>query len=108
MSESPEVQMARQDERIKGISKTQEEFRQGMKEMTEQFGQMFSALSNMENRLKVLEEKMEPSAEMMDEYNTLKHEVAGARRIMKVIWSIAAGLFALVITLRHDIAKLFE
>ena len=108
MSESQEAQMARHDERIKSIIDNQATYRKDMTELSNQFGQMFQMLSNIENRLKVVEESMEPNADMLEEYNALKHEVAGARRIMKVIWGIIAGLFALGLTLRNEIASLLN
>lgn len=108
MSESPEERIARHDERIKTIIENQVTYQKQMSELGYQFGQMFQMLANIENRLKEVEEKTEPNSQMLEEYKTLKHEVAGAKRVMRVIWGIIAGLFALGLTLRDDIINFFK
>ncbi|MFV0357740.1 MAG: hypothetical protein ACK5LG_21940 [Bacteroides thetaiotaomicron] len=106
MSESQEAQMARQDERIKNILDSQIGYRNDIKEMSTQLGQMFHMLSGIENRLKVLEEKSEPSEDMVKEYTELKQQVAGAKAIIRTIWVVLAGLFATGMALKTEIIKL--
>lgn len=105
MGETSEAALARQDERVNSISSKLTEIHNDQQSMFAKLEQMFIILSNTENRVRVLEEGAERHQLFMLELNNLKHEVAGAKRVMSAIWWVLTGITALVLTLRDEISQ---
>lgn len=108
MSENSEATLARQDERMKLIIEKLTELHTDQREMSNRMGQMFAILSNMENRVKVLEESMGKNGEFSEEINNLKHEMAGAKKVIKGMWWTLSGMVAIGITLKNELIKWFS
>lgn len=103
MPETPEVHMARQDERLKNIQEMLQQDRQDKKELSLQVAQMFQILTNIENRVKVLEEHAEKHAEIAEEFAALKSEVIGAKKVIRSLWLILSGLVALGVSIKTEL-----
>lgn len=108
MSENNEAILARQDERMKLIMGKLSELHTDQKEMSNRMGQMFAILSNMENRVKVLEEFSGKNEEFAAEINNLKHEVAGAKKVIKGMWWTLSGMVAIGVALKNELTKWFS
>lgn len=108
MSENNEVILARQDERMKLIIEKLNELHNDQREVSNRMGQMFAILSNVENRVKVLEESVSKNEELAEEINNLKYEVAGAKKVIKVIWWTLSGMVAMGLALKNEITKWFN
>lgn len=108
MSESPEIQTARLEERLKAIQEILNENRMDTKELYDKVEQVLTMLGNIESRVKILEKQIEEHSPMFDEFTQLKHEVAGAKRVMRWIWFTLSGLAAFAIYIRDEIFDLFK
>ena len=108
MSESPEAQAARLDERLKSIQGMLQQNQVSSKELHTKVEQMYVLLINIDNRVKVLEEQVNEQSTMYEEFTQLKHEVTGAKRVMRWIWVAISGLVALGISIKTELFALFK
>ena len=108
MSESPEVQAARLDERLKSIQNMLQQNQVSSKELHNKVEQLYTLLINIDSRVKVLEEQVKEQSSMYEEFTQLKHEVTGARRIMRWIWFAISGLVAFGISIKTELFALFK
>lgn len=108
MSESPEVQAARLDERLKSIQGMLQQNQVSSKELHTKVEQMYVLLINIDNRVKVLEEQVKEQSHMYEEFTQLKHEVTGAKRVMRWIWIAISGLVAFGISIKTELFALFK
>lgn len=107
MVESAEVQAARLDERLKSIQDMLKQSHVSNKELHTKVEQMYVILMNIDSRVKVLEEQVKEQGEMFEEFTQLKHEVAGAKRVMRWIWFALSGLITFVIAVKTELHNLF-
>ena len=108
MIESPEVQAARLDERLKSIQNMLQQNQVSSKELHNKVEQLHTLLMNIDSRVKVLEEQVKEQSSMYEEFTQLKHEVTGARRVMRWIWFAISGLVALGISIKTELFALFK
>ena len=108
MNESPEVQAARLDERLKSIQNMLQQNQVSSKELHNKVEQLYTLLMNIDNRVRVLEEQVKEQSSMYEEFTQLKHEVTGARRVMRWIWFAISGLVALGISIKTELFALFK
>ena len=108
MIESPEVQAARLDERLKSIQNMLQQNQVSSKELHNKAEQLYTLLMNIDNRVRVLEEQVKEQSSMYEEFTQLKHEVTGARRIMRWIWFAISGLVAFGISIKTELFALFK
>ena len=108
MSESPEVQAARLDERLKSIQNMLQQNQVSSKELHNKVEQLYTLLIDIDSRVKVLEEQVKEQSSMYEEFTQLKHEVTGARRIMRWIWFAISGLVAFGISIKTELFALFK
>ena len=108
MIESPEVQAARLDERLKSIQNMLQQNQVSSKELHNKVEQLYTLLMNIDNRVRVLEEQVKEQSSMYEEFTQLKHEVTGARRVMRWIWFAISGLVAFGVSLKAELFALFK
>ena len=108
MSDANEVNLARQDERMKIIVEMLTQSRSDQKEMNSQLTQMLTTLSNIDNRVRILEESLETSQEMHREFTALKYEIAGAKRVIRWLWVSVSGLVAFGVAIKAELMKLLS
>ena len=108
MIESPEVQAARLDERLKSIQNMLQQNQVSSKELHNKVEQLYTLLMNIDNRVRVLEEQVKEQSSMYEEFTQLKHEVTRAKRIMRWIWFAISGLVAFGISLKTELFALFK
>lgn len=85
MSESPEVQIARLDERLKSIMTYMEKEEASRATSLQWMGTMSERLANVENALAA-------SAPTINEFTTLKHKMIGAGILGRWVWIGAASI----------------
>lgn len=108
MSESPEVQAARLAERLSSIQELLQENRLDTKELHGKVEKMVILLTDIDNRVRILETQIQEQSPMYEEFNRLKYEVGGAKRAMRWIWIALTGLVALGISLKGLISELIN
>ena len=108
MSESPEVQAARLDERLKSIQNMLQQNQVSSKELHNKVEQLYTLLIDIDSRVKVLEEQVKEQSSMYEEFTQLKHEVTMAKRIMRWIWFAISGLVAFGVSLKTELFALFK
>ena len=108
MSESPEVQAARLDERLKSIQNMLQQNQVSSKELHNKVEQLYTLLIDIDSRVKVLEEQVKEQSSMYEEFTQLKHEVIMAKRIMRWIWFAISGLVAFGVSLKAELFALFK
>ena len=108
MSESPEVQAARLDERLKSIQNMLQQNQVSSKELHNKVEQLYTLLIDIDSRVKVLEKQVKEQSSMYEEFTQLKHEVTGAKRIMRWIWFAISGLVAFGVSLKTELFALFK
>lgn len=107
MTESAEVQAARLDERLKSIQGMLQQNQVSNKELHTKVEQMYVILMNIDSRVKVLEEQVSEQSHMYEEFQQLKHEVSGARRVVRWIWFTISGLIAFGVSVKTELFSLF-
>lgn len=108
MSESSDVSIAVQAERLKHIQEMLAEDRQDKKEFGIRVEQMFTLLSSIENRVKALEEVIDEHSPVFEEIIQLKHEIAGAKRVTQWLWVALTSMIAIGISIKAELIDLFS
>jgi len=103
MAESTEIQVARMEERLRGLLVDQEEARQSRKDQYETNEQVRRLLHAIDSRLSNVENSLAKSAPTIEEFITIKHKVVGAGKAGKMMWAILGGVLTLIITLRTEL-----
>ena len=107
MSESPETRMAIQEERTKVIMENLQQSRLDQNEMRQQLAEILKLLNNIENRISTLEENKETTSNMVTEFNQLKSEVAGAKRVIRMLWAVITGIAGIAVVFKTELIKFF-
>ena len=108
MSESSEVLLARQGERLTVIQEWLEEDRRDKKELGKQVGRILSTLASIENRVKILEETTKEHAPVFEEIKQLKYEIAGAKRVTRWLWVALTSVIGIGISIKTELLGLFN
>lgn len=101
--ESPEVQMARLDERLKYIAQQLERAEQGRKLQYEFNESMNAGMQKIDSRLEGVEKSLAVQAPTIQEFITIKQKVVGAGMLGRWLWLAAGGLITLLYNSRETI-----
>lgn len=85
--ESPEVQMARLDERFKTILARLDEAKEDQKSQEKWMDRTDAALSVINNRVENVESKLAKASPTIDEFLVIKAKVTGAGIFGKWVWA---------------------
>ena len=107
-NESMEIQLARQEERMKTILLRMEEDRLEHRQSREQMGAINSTLIAIGNRVENVEASLAKATPTIDEFITIKHKVVGAGLMGKWAWIIGAGLLGFLFGVRNHIGEFFK
>ena len=107
-TESPEVQMARLEERLKVILARLDEARSDQQTQQNQMGLITQTLQNMANRVENVESSLATAKPTIEEFITIKHRVVGAGMMGKWVWAIAGGLLGMLFSARVQIMELLK
>ena len=107
MSESSEVLLARQGERLQVIQEWLAEDRKDKKELGKRVEQILTMLTSIENRVQILEETAKEHAPVFEEIAQLKHGIAGAKKVTRWLWVALTGLLAVGISIKSEILDIF-
>ena len=107
-TESPEVQMARLEERLKVILARLDEARSDQQTQQRQMGLITQTLQSMSNRVENVESTLATAKPTIEEFITIKHRVVGAGMMGKWVWAIAGGLLGMLFSARVQIMELFK
>lgn len=107
MSESSEVLLARQGERLQVIQEWLAEDRIDKKELGKRVEQILTMLTNIENRVQELERTSKEYAPVFEEIVQLKHEIAGAKKVTRWLWVALTGVLAVGISIKSEILDMF-
>lgn len=97
------VQMARLEERLKGISEGLTLDRESRKQQYETMNEISRSLSSLDNRVGVVEKGFADSAPTIEEFITIKHKVVGAGIAGKWMWAAAGVIISMIFTFRREI-----
>lgn len=103
--ESPEVQMARLDERLKTILSRLDEAKEDQKSQERWMGRMDTAMTAIHNRVENVENNLAKASPTIDEFLVIKAKVVGAGIFGKWLWLGLGGLIGLLASSR---AAIFE
>ena len=106
MSESPEVQIARLDERCKNLLSAMEQEREVRQATNEKIDNLQKVLMDMSGRMENVESAVALAAPTLNEFVTLKHRIIGAGVAGKIIWACTAGLLGFMYGAREQISHL--
>ena len=107
-TESPEVQMARLEERLKVILARLDEARSYQQAQQHQMGLITQTLQSMSNRVENVESSLATAKPTIEEFITIKHRVVGAGMLGKWVWAIAGGLLGMLFSARVQIMELLK
>lgn len=107
-TESPEVQMARLEERLKVILARLDEARSDQQAQQHQMGLITQTLQSMSNRVENVESSLATAKPTIEEFITIKHRVVGAGMMGKWVWAIAGGLLGMLFSARVHIMELLK
>lgn len=101
--ESPEVQMARIDERMKNILQQLERAEAGRKQQYEVNESIKASMVKIDNRLEGVEKSLAVQAPTIQEFITIKQKVVGAGLLGRWLWLAVGGLLTLIYNSREAI-----
>lgn len=101
--ESPEVQMARIDERMKHIVQQLERAEQGRKLQYEFNESMNAGMQRIDTRLEGVEKSLAVQAPTIQEFITIKQKVVGAGLLGRWLWVGLGGLLTCIYSSRETI-----
>lgn len=101
--ESPEVQMARIDERMKHIVQQLERAEQGRKLQYEFNESMNAGMQRIDTRLEGVEKSLAVQAPTIQEFITIKQKVVGAGLLGRWLWVGLGGLLTFIYSSRETI-----
>lgn len=100
-AESPEVQMARLDERLQQILREMELSRDGRKQQYEKLETINQSVVLLETRVKGVEDGLNKASPTIDEFIVIKHKVIGAGLLGRWLWAGLGGLLTFLFTIRE-------
>lgn len=103
--DSPEVQMARLDERLKSILSELVQAREDGRHQYAKLEDLGRAVVSVENRVVSVENSLAKASPTIDEFITIKHKVQGAGVIGKWVWAIGGGIIGMIFTMRGSILE---
>jgi hypothetical protein len=101
--ESPEVQMARLEERMKTVLNRLDEAKEDQKNHREWMIGMSKTLTDVANRLQGVENNFARASPTIEEFITIKHKVVGAGVLGKWAWAAGAAIITFVYSVRESI-----
>lgn len=101
--ESPEVQMARIDERMKNILNQLERAEAGRKQQYEVNESIKASMVKIGDRLEGVEKSLAVQAPTIQEFITIKQKVVGAGMLGRWLWLGLGGLLTLIYNSREAI-----
>jgi len=108
MSDSNEVMLARYGERLTFIQEALTQNTLDKKELSTRVEQMFVLLSSIDNRITLLEEKVDDQSPILEEITQLKHEIAGAKKVTRWIWVTLSAMAAFALSIRAELLEIFK
>lgn len=102
-SESPEVQMARLDERLKAIMSELDLARDGRKQQYEAIERIGLVLKGIEGRVENVEDSLARATPTLDEFIVIKHKVIGAGILGRWAWAVVASILTFLFTIRETV-----
>ena len=108
MSESSEVLLARQGERLQVIQEWLAEDRKDKKELGKRVDQILTMLTSIENRVQVLEETTKEHAPVFEEIKQLKYEIAGAKSVTRWQWVALTSVIGVGSSIKTELLELFN
>lgn len=100
-TESPEVQMARLDEKLKSILNELESARNGRKQQYDSIEKLGRSLTSIEGRVENVENSLAVTKPTIDEFVIIKHKVIGAGIMGRWLWAIVGGLLTFIFSMRE-------
>ena len=108
MSESPEVQIARLEERLKSLVLLLEKEEDNRMDMHQWMGSVDRTLAQMGGRIENVEKSLASSAPTINEFMVLKHKVVGAGVLGKALWVSSAALIGFLYGTKEHVIALFS
>lgn len=105
-SESPEVQMARLEERLKTMMQWMAEAKNDQKANNEFLIKMEQSIIAIGSRVQGVEESLAKASPTIDEFITIKHKVVGAGIMGKWVWAIGGGIIGMLFAARETIISM--
>lgn len=105
--DSPEVKIARMEERLTTVLRELEQARDGRKQQYETSEAINRALLKIENRLEGVENQLIRASPTIDEFITIKHKVVGAGVLGKYVWAGGASIITFLFASREAIFSWF-
>lgn len=101
--ESPEVKLARMEERLNTVLEALELARDGRKQQYEKLEELNRNLLTLDNRVGAVEKSLAAAAPTIDEFVNIKLKVQGAGIAGKYAWAIGASIITFLFTIRESI-----
>lgn len=108
MPDSNEVMLARYGERLTFIQEALVESKEDRKQLEAQVQKMFTLLSQVDNRVRLVEERLEEQAPILEEIVQLKHEIAGAKKVTRWLWAALTVMSGIVLSNKAALMEWFK
>ncbi|WWC82040.1 phage tail length tape-measure protein T [Burkholderia phage vB_BpP_HN05] len=105
MNEDEKVRLARLEERFNFIATELSEAKASRKIQYEKLEEMSQTVTQMDNRVQVVEGSLKQQAPTIEEFITIKHKVVGAGLAGKWTWAILGGIISFLFTIRGEIIQ---
>lgn len=102
-AESPDVKIARMEERLTVMLSELQQAKDGRKQQYETLEAINRALLKIENRVQGVEEQLSRATPTIDEFITIKHKVVGAGALGKWVWAAGSCIITILATSRETI-----
>lgn len=101
--ESPEVKLARMEERLNTVLEALELARDSRKQQYEKLEELNRNLLTLDSRVGAVEKSLAAAAPTIDEFVNIKLKVQGAGIAGKYAWAIGASIITFLFTIRESI-----
>ena len=108
MPDSNEVTLARYGERLTFIQEALVESKEDRKQLEAQVQKMFTLLSQVDNRVRLVEERLEEQTPILEEIVELKHEIAGAKKVTRWLWAALTVMSGIALSNKAALLEWFK
>lgn len=108
MSETPEVKLARLEERLHILFGNIEKDEASKDSLQAAIIKLNDSISKLDSRLNMVENNLATTAPTIEEFITIKHKVVGAGIMGRWIWAIAGGVITFLFAFRREIIEWFS